>query len=755
MFKAETGSPRQAPPAWHREHDLPPGVIAPSVLAAAAALVAMWPYTSVIAPGEWSATVLLMIVITALTGMIMRTLLRHRRAWHRDLATLGVQTVVACGALTLLVAGGTALFGVIPTERTLTTFQGLAVSAWGEVVNGVAPLEASPGLAAVMGLGFAFVSIVLDALVAQRGAVVASLLTAAVGATPMIATLGEADVVWFVALGVLVILLLRYTAVQSPDTPRRTSIALAAGVGVAALASTVVIAPVLPLSPGVAGTGVGVSVDASLRLGDDLRQPNPVEVLTLATTADTAPYLRLTTLSQFDGRVWEPDRGDLQAQSEGFGPDEWSPDIATTDQNTSIRVIRMSSSWLPVPYPATSIQGVPATWRVSPENRTLASRTADAVGSDYTVRSTRVAPTLEQIRAIPAAEPVADPDAEQVELPEVIATTAQEVTAGETNDYDRLVALQSWFRGQFSYSLETPVDEGFDGTGADAVARFLEVRSGYCIHFAGAFALMAESLGMEVRIVVGYLPGALTDSRRGDESVYSVSSDQLHSWPEVRFPGVGWVPFEPTASLGVPTAFAAGTTTGGGSTGTTAPAPTSAPSTEQTAAPEIERDDAGDNAGATGEQRQLDPTPVVLLTIGILVVLFLPAAIRLSTAAVRRGRARRGDAASAWAELRATMLDLGVALSDAESPRMRGDDLVRGSGVDAEAMRTLTDAVERASYARSPGPGGDDSAIDLDAPLSTVLAGLRRSVDVRTRVIAFVVPRSLFMARRSDGVLAA
>jgi len=760
MFKAEATTPPTAP-AWHREHDLPPSVIVPSVLAAAAALVAMWPYTSVIAPGTWSATVLLMIVVTALTGMIMRTLLRRRRAWQRDLATMAVQVVVACGTLTLLVAGGTALFGVIPTERTLVVFQGLAVSAWDEVVHGVAPLEASPGLAAVMGLGFAFVAIVLDALVAQRGAVVASLLTAAVGATPMIATLGDANVVWFVVLGVLILLLLRYTSVQHPETPRRTSTALAAGVGVAALASTIVIAPALPLGAGVAGTGVGVTVDASLRLGDDLRQPNPVEVLTLATTADTAPYLRLTTLSQFDGRVWEPDRGDLQAQSEGFGPDEWSPDIATKEQNTSIRVIRMSSSWLPVPYPATSIQGVPSTWRVSPENRTLASRTADAVGNDYTVRSTRVIPTLEQIRAIPAAEPDVDPDAEPVELPEVIAATAQEVTAGETNDYDRLIALQSWFRGQFSYSLETPVDEGFDGTGADAVARFLEVRSGYCIHFAGAFALMAESLGMDVRIVVGYLPGALTDTRRGDEAVYSVSSDQLHSWPEVLFPGVGWVPFEPTASLGVPTAFAAGATTGGGGTGTTAPAPTSAPSTEQTTAPEIDRGDAGDNAGTTGELRRLDPTPVVLVTLGVLVVLFLPAVIRLSIGAVRRGRARDGDSASAWTELRATMLDLGVALSDAESPRMRGDDLVRDNGVDAAAMRALTDAVERASYARPhPDSTRADSArpeatVDLDAPLRTVLRQLRRSVDTRTRVLAFLVPRSLFVARRSDGVLAA
>ncbi|APH45712.1 hypothetical protein BMW26_12690 [Microbacterium sp. 1.5R] len=746
MSRAERQAERGSRLSWHREHELPVGTVLPSVLAAAAGLVAMWPFTSVIEPGSWSFAVLAVIVITALTGMTCRTLMRGRPAWARDLVTIAVQILVVMGTVILLVAGDTAVFGVVPTEATFYTFQALAAAAWEEIAFGSAPLAASPGLQAVMGLGFGVVAILLDQLVAQRGAILASLLTAVVGSLPMIATLGGVNVVWFVLLGILILVLLRYTAAQNPDSPRRTSVAVAAGVGVAALAATVIVAPVLPVSATLTGTGTGVTVDASLRLGDDLRQPNPVEVLTLATTADTAPYLRLTTLSSFDGRVWEPDRGDLQAQSEGFGPDEWADDIETTDQNTSIRVIRMSSSWLPVPYPATGVQGLSAAWRVSPENRTLASRNGDAVGNDYTVRSLEVSPTLEQIRALPAASPIVDPDAEPVDLPDVIGETAAEVTADATNDYDRLVALQSWFRSQFAYSLETPVDEGFDGTGADAVAEFLEVRSGYCIHFAGAFALMAESLDMEVRIVVGYLPGALTETTRGDEAVYSVSSDQLHSWPEVLFPGVGWVPFEPTASLGVPTAFSAAATTGGGTGGAATPAPTAAPSTEQTSGPELEREDAGDNAGATGERRQLDPTPVVLTTLGVLVVLLMPAFARLALRFARRGRARDGDAGAAWAELRATMQDLRVPLSDAETPRMRGDDLVRDSGVNADAIRVLVAAVEQASYARPSA----SAARDLDAALIDVTAQLRRSVDRWTRVHAFLLPRSLFVSRRTD-----
>ncbi|WP_244632608.1 DUF3488 and transglutaminase-like domain-containing protein [Microbacterium sp. Se63.02b] len=398
--------------------------------------------------------------------------------------------------------------------------------------------------------------------------------------------------------------------------PRRSSTPVAVAVGAAALVTTVAIAPALPLATSVAGTGVGVTVDASLRLGDDLRQPNPVEVLTVAAETDTAPYLRLTTLSRFDGRVWQPDQGDLQSQDDGFGAPEWTEDVATEEENTSIRVLRMSSSWLPVPYPATDVQGLSGSWRVSPDNRTLFSRSADAVGNDYTVTSSRLAPTLEQIRAVDAAAPVSDPDTESVELPGIVDELAAEVTAAASTDYDRLIALQNWFRSDFTYSLETPVEEGFDGTGAEAVGAFLEERSGYCVHFAGAFALMAESLGMQVRIVVGYLPGSLTDEKRGTESVFSVTSDQLHSWPEVRFPGIGWIPFEPTASLGVPTAFSPGTTEGSDPGSPATPAPTTAPQTEETSGPEIDRNDAGGDSASGDELRTLDPAPVLFTTLG-------------------------------------------------------------------------------------------------------------------------------------------
>ncbi|ALX65545.1 DUF3488 and transglutaminase-like domain-containing protein [Microbacterium sp. XT11] len=740
---------RPSPLSWRRDTEPREGRIAPSVLAAVTALVALWPYTSVIEPGAWSFAVVLVVAVIAITGIGVRALLARRHPALRDAAALLAQLAVSIGTITLLVAGDTAYLGVVSTPATLSTFSSLAAAAREEIVFGTAPLDSSPGIRLVMAAGFALVAIALDQLVAARNAVLAGVVCGAVGAIPMIVTLADANVVWFVILGVVVLLLFRFTAQRDPHSPRRTSSAVAVGAGAAALVAAVAIAPIVPVSASLAGTGAGVTVDASLRLGDDLRQPNPVEVLTLATDADTAPYLRLTTLSRFDGRVWLPDEADTRPQSDGFGAPDWDEQVAAEEVSTSIRVVRMSSSWLPVPYPATTVQGLTGAWRLVPENRTITSRTADAAGNDYTVAWSAVTPTREQIQAVPAAEPVSDPDAEPVELPDEIGATAAAVTAGATNDYDRLIALQNWFRSQFTYSLETPVEEGFDGTGAEAVARFLEVRSGYCIHFAGAFALMAESLGMEVRIVVGYLPGSRTNERRGEEQVFSVTSDQLHSWPEVLFPGIGWVPFEPTASLGVPTAFAAAATTGGGTTAPSTPAPTTSPQAEQTSGPEIDRADAGGDAGSTGTLRRLDPMPVMLVTFGVLVALTLPALARLAQRTARRGRARRGDAAAAWAELRATMIDLGIAVSDADSPRRRGSTLVAENGVDADAMRALTDAVERASYARSAPPA------DLVPALDAVMRQVRRSVARPTRVRALLLPRSLFAGTGADAPLLA
>ncbi|MGW8484664.1 transglutaminase family protein [Microbacterium sp. NPDC055903] len=721
----------------------------PAVLAFAAILVALWPYTSVVAAGAWTLIVTIVVISVLLVGIVMRRLMRGRGRTLTSLITTVVQLVIAVMALTLLLVPQTALLWVLPSPSSFALFERFAAQAAEEVYTGVAPLDDSAALTAVLAMAFAAIAIIVDQLVAERAALVTAALITVVGAVPMIATLGEPDVVWFIALAILILVLLRHTARRDRRGPRTASVLTAVGTGTVAVLVAVIIAPTLPVAATWTTSTGGVAIDASLRLGDDLRRPDAVQVMTIATDETTAPYLRVATLSRFDGEIWGPDRGDTTELSEGFGDPEWAEDVTGDARQTSIRVLGLSSARLPVPYPAERVVGIGDDWEIMPGNRTVVSEQANASGADYTVTSATIRPTLEQITATSASDPSMAPGLPD-DLPEIIGETARDVTQDAVTDYEKLIALQDWFRREFDYSIDTPVEEGFDGSGAEAIATFLDVRSGYCIHFAGAFALMARTLDMPVRIVVGYLPGRATEQTRGDEVVYAVMSDQLHAWPEVHFEGIGWVPFEPTATLGVPTAFVPAETDGGASGDPNAP---EVPRATQTPAPTSTSSLApGEQAAGQGggdSLRRLDPMPIMLVTIGVLVALLLPALIRAVIAARRRHRAAAGDAASAWAELGDTMTDLGMPASDALTPRALAVELARTRSVDQAALGVLVAAIEEASYARSASDAGD-----LATPLGTVLAGLREASDPRTRFVARFLPRSLVVARPARDALA-
>lgn len=715
--------------------------VAIGLLAAVISLVELWPYTGVITPGLWGYVGFVVVIVVVGTGMLVRTALRAASRGIRQPAALLVQLVAVTVACTLMLAGETAAFGLLPTETTVRLVAARLSQSVTEVVTGTAPVTASLPLATLVGLAFAIVAILIDQLVASRQVILTIVLATVVGAMPMIISFGAVNIAWFLLHAVTVLLLLRQAARHDRRAPRESSYLTAAAVGAAAIVTALVIAPGLPVMATLPGTGPALTVNADLRLGEDLRRPQNVEVMTLVTSAAQPPYLRIASLSRFDGQVWRPDRGPRQSLSDGFGPRDWDDAIEAVEHEVSIRVTAVSSARLPVPYAAERIEGVRGGWEAMPVNRTVVSRSQDAIGEDYTVTTSTVVPTLEQIRASSARAGGFDTEPAE-ELPPIIAETAREVTAGALSDYDRLIALQDWFRSEFSYSLDAPVEEGFDGTGADAVETFLRERTGYCIHFAGAFALMAQTLDMPVRIIVGYLPGSSTDERRGDDTVYSITSDQLHAWPEVFFEGIGWIPFEPTATLGVPTAFVAAETEGGSGEAPEAPTPTTTPTTGPTAGATDLDDPRADDQGGGTVLRTLDPTPVMLTVLGILIVVLLPALVRLLLRTVRFGRARSGDAMAAWRELSATMTDLGLSTPDAQTARMRAAQLVHERAAPAEAVWALVQAVERASYASASSRAGD-----LAPALRRVVSRLTASVDGHRRLMARMLPGSLFRRR--------
>lgn len=722
-----------------------------------AIIAALLPAFSVIAPGPWVAGA------AGLAAAVLAAGLFVRLARLPALVASVVEAVVWIAVLTALFGRSTALLGVIPTPATFAAVPGLFAGASEEIRLGIAPVAPDTGLAFLLVAAVGALALVLDHVVlTARMPLLAGVGLVAVSLIPTIAIPSDVDIVGFVLLAAALLFLLRIdtrarAATRGHRVPSRRSGAsvTALAVAVVAVIVAVVATPLLP-QPGLrfatgGSGGSGTTINPNLELGNDLRQPREVDVLTVRTTAATAPYLRAVTLSRFDGAVWSPDSSDtvpVPADAPVFGPVGADGDVALADATTDVTVLDLDSPWLPVPYPASTVTGLDGDWLGMPQNRTIVTRAGSTRDQQYEVQASVPRPTLEQIRSRPVGDPGlgADVTALPADVPAVIGDTAREVTAGTTSPYDALLALQTWFRSSaFRYSLDAPVDAGFDGAGLDAVAQFLQVRSGYCVHYASAFAVMARSLGMPARIVVGYLPGSASRIAQQGGTEYTVTSSQLHAWPEVYFQGVGWVPFEPTNSLGVPTNFASGSTSGGSTTPTTPEEDAAAPEAQPSAAPsQADRGDpdspqatgvGGSGRGATAW------IPALLAVLALLSITGAPAVVRLVLRRRRLRAASGGDAVAAWTAMQDDAVDLGIPAPGAESPRAFAARLVAEHGAPADDVDLLRVDLERVSYA------GD--ALDpqrgpaLVAAVERVRTRLSSGVRPVRRVISRVLPRSL------------
>ena len=85
--------------------------------------------------------------------------------------------------------------------------------------------------------------------------------------------------------------------------------------------------------------------------------------------------------------------------------------------------------------------------------------------------------------------------------------------------------------------------------GVDAVDHFLfETRRGFCEHIASAMVLLLRESGVPARFVVGFGAG----DRNPLTGYFDVRESDAHAWVEVFYPGIGWMPYDPT--FGVPNA---------------------------------------------------------------------------------------------------------------------------------------------------------------------------------------------------------
>ncbi|TFB48179.1 transglutaminaseTgpA domain-containing protein [Cryobacterium tagatosivorans] len=758
--------------------------------------------------GQWPLTLamlLLLLVGCAVLGPLLRG-----SSWWWPMALVGATVLVASGllrrtrlasslvpvaglgvllaTLTLLFGLGTGLLWLVPTPDTLERFGLLVDTGVSSIEQQSIPAEPIEGILFLLAAGAGLMAVLMDALaLTLRWPALAGLPVLVPVAVPGLLLDEGAHLVALIAAAAAYLLLLRVdvrlrrvaeanTPSSGRDAPRVYAPVRRRGprpvwgavtVGSIGIVSALLLSSATPTITegglfGSSTNGVlfGAGISPMIDLGQDLRRPDPGPALHYTTTAEKPPYFKLMTLDQFAGTTWTS-RSDATTTSNTVDridrPPGLADDIKTTKTTTKVVIDGVETDLLPAPSPASRIQGLEGSWFWNNLTHTIKSTDSTTAGQEYTVTAVELQPTAEQLRAARGRYPVSVAPNLKLPFPRpaIIEDTARSVTEGTASDYDAAVALQDYLRGSaFDYDTDAPVDDGYDGGGLDVIGTFLQVKRGYCVHFASAMAVMARSLGMPARIAVGYLPGTAAAGAGDETNRYDIDSHDLHAWPELYFVGVGWVPFEPTPGRGSVPDYARPADAETPGDVPASPAPTTAP--------------RGDEGGVTADsgavpaaQVQQQQAAAALLRIAlsvalVLAVLLAPGVARL----LRRLRRRRrilswnDGAAEAWAELADTAVDHDVRVRDTETPRELAGRLALLPGLSgaeaaepdaAAALERLLVAAERQRFAR-PGPGerGDGAAAWHD--LDLVIRALRAGADTRTRIRASMLPASLWPA---------
>jgi transglutaminase-like putative cysteine protease len=175
-------------------------------------------------------------------------------------------------------------------------------------------------------------------------------------------------------------------------------------------------------------------------------------------------------------------------------------------------------------------------------------------GEAYQVEARLSNPTIQQLRAAEAAYPEWVTN-KYLQLPKNfsprIQELAKEITAEADTPYDQAVAITNYLRQNIQYEAALAAPPG----NKDTLEWVLfEYKKAYCVYYATSEILMLRSIGIPARMAVGFTQGSgVTEKEDIIEDIrlankYVVREKNAHAWPEVYFPGIGWVEFEPTGN---------------------------------------------------------------------------------------------------------------------------------------------------------------------------------------------------------------
>jgi transglutaminase-like putative cysteine protease len=165
-------------------------------------------------------------------------------------------------------------------------------------------------------------------------------------------------------------------------------------------------------------------------------------------------------------------------------------------------------------------------------------------GDTYTVTGSVAVVSIEQLQAAGDDYPAWTGRYLQLpdRLPDRVHQKAREVTRGTDTPYEAAAQIERYLRS-FPIDYKVPAAP----PGQDSVDYFLfDAQRGYFDYHASAMAVMLRSLGIPARVAAGYVLDPV--HREQDGVTYDVTERSAFAWPEVWFPGIGWVEFNPTPS---------------------------------------------------------------------------------------------------------------------------------------------------------------------------------------------------------------
>lgn len=652
------------------------------------------------------------------------------------------------------------LSGPIPTRETWDTLSVDLQLAREQFADAFAPVAAIGGFVVAAALATGLAAVLADAFAfrafGRAEAVVPTavlfIFAAALGIDNHRVTV---TAVWL-AMALTVVAVLRASHAQAEFTwiGQRSRVLLSVAPLAGVLAGCAAFGGAL-LGPRLPGAGDEGLVDTSSRR-EQIRVDSPlvdirsrlinlqnIEMFSVA--AETPQYWRVTGLPLFNGSAWRVLESSLNSVSGTFADPPEQGTITTQE----LRIAGLEGVLVPAAFSAISIEGGNDIGWVDATSTLVAS---DGFERGDEFRITSALPDLSPA-ILSQALSANPPDSSTLSLPDGFPQSARDaalqVTAGVPSVYEKMIALQTWFRTEFTYDLAVQ-----EGHGNNAIDNFLRVRRGYCEQFAGTFAAMARSVGVPARVAVGFTSGELKEDNR-----YHVYGVNAHAWPEVWFDGIGWVSFEPTPGRGEPGAeeytgnqpqqaerqqdtggeAATDATTPESPTTTTVPEQ-SAPSSTSLVPDETLPAPLPNVAAGSSDDSGTSSSLLVVVGLVVAIVAWLTMMPRVVARVRGRSRSQRPAdiIANSWLRAARTLGILGLGPKTGETPLEHANRVHRVAGTGGRALTDLAAVATAAMY----GEIGDDlTALRSMSLAELVVRSVEQQFTPIQHLLAWVDPR--------------